>query len=330
MQLLTLVDFKNDSSPDAHLQAFRRSVEHGRQNFLQPEEDIGLSSVSDKGLYNAVTAVEAGPAFRPQGSDIFDDGKWPRPSSDAGSTNGTMIGLRGFLDEGPEGAEKPSSTRSSFASNIFDRDDPLGQGIREYVASKIVQATVGLERNYTEMLAEKELKYNEALEKQEQKYVGILIQPQRRPVSITVNMNMVSEVNTETVDTMPRGQVFGDSASVLNVKLADYHLAFAIQLFVVIGLLALTMAASRHGLASFTSTTLKGWMFLRLYKAALIRANSAHRSDDIFVAPMEYMEDLAILGAGNTTQVMLQTAARVLAELPGTVVEVNADDDKTD
>lgn len=261
---------------------------------------------------------------------MSNNGKWLRLGSDAGSTNGTIIGMRSFLDEGSDSTDQPSSAHSSLASNIFDRDDPLSQGIREYVDSKIAQATVGLEREYTKMFADQELKYNEALKKQKQKYNDVLKQHRLRPVRVTVNMDMVDSVKAVMLDPTPRGQVFGGSASIINIRIADSYIAFAVQIIVLIGLFALAIATSRLGLTRFISTTLETWMLLRLYKAALIRGNFAHRADDVVVAPMEYLEDLVLESASSTAQFIVQAAAKVLAETPGTVVEVKGDDDTTD
>ncbi|KAH7381216.1 hypothetical protein DE146DRAFT_772721 [Phaeosphaeria sp. MPI-PUGE-AT-0046c] len=237
--------------------------------------------------------------------------------------------MRIALDGVPDRADNPSSAHSSVY-NISDSDDPLSQSIREYVASKIAQAVVDLKLDYADLFGQQALMYNEKLAKQERKYVEMLGHLRQRPVYITAHFDKIGSVETMMVDATPRAPVFGDSASIVNINIANSHIAFASQLIVVIGLLVLAIMRSISSFTSLIGTALKVWVLFRLYKATLVRANSVYRSDDIFIAPMGNMENLLTRGAGNAVQVMLQTAGKALAAMPSNILEVQDVDSKAD
>lgn len=262
----------------------------------------GRKSVAKNKPLSKSLAADAGLEMTSPKSDNSDDGTRPRPRSAMGSTNDTFIGMKSMLNEGTDIGDQRLSARSTIVTDVCNYEDPLPQAFRDYVASKISHATVDLELNYADMLKQQELAYLELLKQQERENNEMLIRHHKTPMRVTVNIDMVGSVKAEIKGMAQRGRVFGGSASLMNSEIGNSHLAFVFQLVVVLSLLALTVAGSHSGITGPVGTTPRTWAMLRLCNAVLGRNTSDPRNNDLFLAPMAYMEVLVVNVICNTVE----------------------------
>ncbi|KAF1940347.1 hypothetical protein EJ02DRAFT_494906 [Clathrospora elynae] len=184
--------------------------------------------------------------------------------------------------------------RRSHASNIFDDDSSLSQGIREYVASKIAEALV----------------------KQDKKHLGRVQATAVAPVQVTINIDVTGLAKTGVHNDVEKDAtkmlLLSGSKTAGSLTITHPRIATDVQLGVIAIYTILLLRATFLGPKALLLTLWRMAVILAVYTASLTHLGwSEHLRRDVLLAPVFY--------AGNGVQNM---GGRLLNELRAMAVSI--------